>query len=63
MRTKVPVQSDIDEAVIYPVGTSVVIVEQLDKHMVIAEVRIPDDSLVGGARYDTVVVKRADLED
>jgi len=61
MRTKRDLPSKSDSAVIYPAGTFVTVVEQLDKHMVIAEVRVRDDSLVGGARYDTIIVKRDDL--
>ncbi len=67
MRTKVPVRSDFDSDFdgnrVYPPGTPVVIVERLAGRKAIAEVRIPDDSLVGGARYDTVLVDMADLEE
>jgi hypothetical protein len=61
-KNKRPIPSDSDKDVIYPAGTQVTVVEQLDKHTVVAEIRIPDDSLVGGARYDTILVKRDDLE-
>ncbi len=63
MKTKRPVSSDFNKDVVYPIGTEIVLVEQLGKDTWIGEVRIPDDALVGGARWDTVTVKKGDLED
>ncbi len=62
MKTRVPIKSQFDKNVEYPAGTDVVIVEQLDKHTVLAEVRIPDETLVGGARFDTVQIPKSYLE-
>lgn len=42
----------------YPAGTEVVLVEPLAW---IVEVAIPDDSLEGGYRYDTIEVPDSDL--
>lgn len=63
MKTKVVVSSDFDKTVIYPVGSEAVIIEELDDQRIIAEIRIPDTSLAGGGRFDTVVINRNDLEE
>lgn len=42
----------------YPAGTEVVLVEPL---VWIVEVALPDDSLEGGFRYDTIEVPDSDL--
>jgi hypothetical protein len=64
MKTKRDLPSDFDHEVI-PAGTTVTLVELLDKAKGIwmSEARIVDESLVGGARYATLTVKKDDLED
>jgi hypothetical protein len=61
-RTRRPVPSDFDKGVVYPPGTMLTLIEPLAAGVWVAEVRIADESLVGGARYDTVTVQDGDLE-
>jgi hypothetical protein len=59
-KLRVKILSEFRGAV-YPVGTGVVLVESLGAHWLV-EVRVPDESLVGGASYDTFEVAATDLE-
>lgn len=49
-----------------PAGTEVVVVEPLpsaeNPEVFIVEIAIPDDTLVGGRRFDTAELKASDLE-
>jgi len=62
-RTTKPVKSGFS-ATMYPAGTEVVLVESLDKERSewLVEVRVPDETLVGGASFDVVEIALADLE-
>ncbi len=69
-RTTKPIESGLD-AVTYPAGTEVVLIEPLDQErsewlVEVAcghsECRVPDETLVGGASYDVVEIALADLE-
>jgi hypothetical protein len=63
MKTKRDLPTDFDG--IIPAGTEVTLVELLDKHkgVWIGEARIPDEKLVGGARFATLTVQKSDLEE
>lgn len=63
MKINRPVPSEFDKNVVYPAGTPVTVVERLPHGTVFVEIRIPDDSLVGGARYDTVLIKNDWLDE
>jgi hypothetical protein len=64
MRLRKQINSDFRPGVAYPSGTEVTLIEPLDewRDTWLVEVRVPDESLVGGASYDTVEVQFVDLE-
>lgn len=53
-RTREALRSSSWSDHVYPVGTEVVVLEWLDKHTVIAELRAPDDG--GGVWYEQMEV-------
>ena len=63
MKTTRPARSDSKPELEFPAGTEVLIVDWLGQGnaAAIAEVRIPDETLVGGARYDTITIERSSL--
>lgn len=63
VRLKKPATSDWYPPLTHPAGTEATIVENLSGgEAYIVEIRIPDESLVGGARYDTATVGKDDVE-
>lgn len=64
LRTLRALRSDFRSDVFYPVGSEAVLVEPLDegRDVWLVEVRIPDESLVGGASFDVVQANLDDLE-
>jgi hypothetical protein len=55
--------SDFYPNVVHPAGSEVVLVEPLDatNRVWLVEVRVPDESLVGGASFDLVKAELSDL--
>ncbi len=62
MRTTTPLTSDCEDTV-YPIGSEVMLVEPLDDEQLVwlVEVRVPDDTLVGGASYDVAQANLVEL--
>jgi len=54
MRLCVEVESEAEPGLIHPVGMTGILVESLGAHAWLVEVRVPDDTLEGGAWYDTL---------
>jgi hypothetical protein len=55
------VSSDFEEGVTYPPGTEFCFVDWPGGEGAIAEVRVPDERYVGGARFDTITVGPEDV--
>jgi hypothetical protein len=60
VRTTEPVPSDFTDGLVYPAGTLGGIVEVWhDPERYCVDLAVPDDTLVGGSRYDNVVLRPA----
>lgn len=64
MKLNKSIKSCFQKNVIYPAGSNIVIVEARyeAKTVFLAKVRIPDETLEGGASYDVVEVGAGDID-
>ena len=63
MKTKYPIQSVYLHNFIHPPNTEAKIVEIFDKSECLVELRVPDESLVGGFWFEWFELSRNDLNE
>jgi hypothetical protein len=58
-----PLTSDFHPEVVHPAGSEVVLVEPLDaaRKVWLVEIRVPDETLVGGASFDVAKAELSEL--
>lgn len=62
MKLKVDIESKQEPGYTHPAGSQGIIVEQLGENAWLIEVRVPDETLVGDAWYETIEVYEREFE-